>query len=63
MSKVRARFTTAVQRFHRAVPDVAFFAGLAVASVGVGLIYLPAGLIVAGLALSGTVLASERKQK
>lgn len=27
-----------------------FVAGLAVASVGVGLIYLPAGLIVAGVA-------------
>ena len=36
--------------------DAIFIAGLALAAVGVGLIYLPAALIFAGLAGAGTAL-------
>jgi hypothetical protein len=60
---VRARLDSLIRRLRAAAPDLAFLAGLAVASTGVALVYLPAGLIVAGVSLSGCVLAAERGRK
>lgn len=43
-----------------ALVTAAFVGGLALCAVGVGLIYLPAGLIVGGLELAGAAAAYER---
>lgn len=43
--------------------DLGFFAGLAVAAAGVALIYLPAGLIAAGAAISACVLLDQRSRR
>lgn len=46
----------------KAAPDFLFFGGLLIVALGVGMIYLPAGVIVAGTSLAGCVYLAERRR-
>ena len=47
---------TLFKRLRRSTPDLLLYTGASCISVGAGMIYLPAGLIVVGLAFFGIAL-------